>query len=206
MLDSVSPASFKMLLDKVQEKGRAEENGGGVNSEVVSSEGVGSEGVKEDEIVSGTVILESGVQGNAGNTAVEEEETKSSGNGSTDTDQGFKEQILKPIRPLDDFLKRISTGNTDPQLIDHFLNILRENGISSYDKGYATVADMHDTIYKALRLLKSGVLKPTKEVTDPMRSCLIVIATLIRNKAVDINSYLLSAEEFAKKIETIKQE
>jgi len=49
-------------------------------------------------------------------------------------------------------------------------------------------------------------LKPTKEVTESLRACLIVIATLIRNKAVDITTYLNLAEEFGKKIETIKQD
>jgi hypothetical protein len=65
---------------------------------------------------------------------------------------------------------------------------------------------MHDKIYKAFRLFKSGGLKPTRDVTESLRACLIVIATLIRNKEVDIKSYLNLAEEFGKKIETIKQD
>jgi hypothetical protein len=189
MLDSVTPASFKILLNKVQD-----------NSEPEMKE------KKGDEPAVAAELIQEGEPAVNDQKIQKEDENKSSGNGSIDEEQDFKDQILMPIRPLDDFLKKISSGRADTAVIDDYLIVFKENGIISFDKGYSTVANMHDTIYKALKLFKSGRLKPTKEVTESLRACLIVIATLIRNKAVDITNYLNLAEEFGKKIETIKQE
>ncbi len=198
MLDSVSPASFKTLLDKVQ-------NNSEPAGEIKKEEDTAA--VKEEETAAvPEQVPESEPAAVSEKIQPKEDENKSPGNGNTEDDKDFKEQILLPIRPLDDFLKKISSGSPETGNLDDYLIILKENGIVSYDKGYSTVAHMHDTIYKALKLFKSGGLKPTKEVTESLRACLIVIATLIRNKAVDITTYLNLAEEFGKRIETIKQD
>jgi hypothetical protein len=187
MLDSVSPASFRILLDKIRS-----------NYEQDSSE-------KKEEAaftIPSIDIHEEVPE----EFPVKEEENKEGKNGNIESEKNFKEKILQPIRHIDEFLKIIASGSWDEASIDNYLTILKENGIISSHEGYRTVADMHDKIYNAFKLFKSGGLKPTRDVMESLRACLIVIVTLIRNKEVDIKSYLNLAEEFGKKIETIKQD
>lgn len=187
MLDSVSPASFKILLDKIRS-----------NYEQDSSE-------KKEEAAF-TIPSKDIHKEFPEEFPVKEEENQEGKNGITEGEKKFKEKILQPIRHIDDFLKKMASGSWDEASIDDYLSIVKENGAISSHEGYRTVADMHDKIYKAFRLFKSGRLKPTRDVTESLRACLIVIATLIRNKEVDIKNYLNLAEEFGKKIETLKQD
>ncbi|MGE5796112.1 MAG: hypothetical protein ACM34O_16370 [Ignavibacteria bacterium] len=187
MLDSVSPASFKILLDKIRS-----------NYEQDSSE-------KKEEAAF-TIPSKDIHEEFPEEFPVKEEENQEGKNGITESEKKFKEKILQPIRHIDDLLKKMASGSWDEASVDDYLSIVKENGTISSHEGYRTVADMHDKIYKAFRLFKSGRLKPTRDVTESLRACLIVIATLIRNKEVDIKNYLNLAEEFGKKIETLKQD
>jgi hypothetical protein len=45
---------------------------------------------------------------------------------------------------------------------------------------------------------------PGREVIEALRACLIVIVAVVKGKEVDITNYLNKAEEFGKKIQSIK--
>jgi len=112
--------------------------------------------------------------------------------------------ILKPIKKADVFLRNIVTGDFSDKELVEFAGAIRHNGEMSQKIDLNIVADMHKIFAKALLLIKNKDLIPTHEIIEAMRACLIVIVALVRNKEVDITPYLNRAEEFGRKIYTLK--
>jgi hypothetical protein len=120
----------------------------------------------------------------------------------------FEETILSPIKPFDSLLNEISDNESHkaglPDNIDEFIVTMEKNSELSKENGFEILAGMHSLIYDSLNLIKDGNLKADKEIVESLRACLIVIAALVRGKEVDISDYLNKAENFSKKINSIK--
>lgn len=118
--------------------------------------------------------------------------------------QNYEAAILKPIKPLDSFLKDISKNEINYEQIQLFANMMTDNARLSSKIGFEIIANMHYVIAKALNLIKTRHLMPGKEVVDSIRACLIVIVAVVKGKEVDITNYLNKAEEFGNHLSTIK--
>lgn len=118
--------------------------------------------------------------------------------------QNYEAALLKPIKPLDEILKKLGKEIIEPEELLKFAKIMKVNGDLSAKVGFDIIAGMHRICAKSLILIKAGEIKPNKEVIEALRACLIVIVAVVRNKEVDITIYLNRAEEFSKKIQTIK--
>jgi hypothetical protein len=118
--------------------------------------------------------------------------------------QNFEASILKPIKKLDGFLKLIVNGDAEKEEMSAYANLMKYNGEQSRKIGFGIIADMHEIFAKGLLLFKSKDLLPAPEIIEAMRACLIVIVAVVRNKDVDINQYLNRAEEFGRKIHSLK--
>lgn len=118
--------------------------------------------------------------------------------------QNFEAALLKPIKPLDEILKKLQNETIAPEELLKYAKIMKMNGDLSAKVGFDVIAGMHRICAKSLILVKAGEIKPEKEVIEAMRACLIVIVAAVRNKDVDITVYLNRAEEFSKKLQTIK--
>ena len=118
--------------------------------------------------------------------------------------QNYEAAILKPIKPLDTFLKDISKNEINYEQIQLFANMMTDNARLSSKIGFEIIANMHYVIAKALNLIKTRHLMPGKEVVDSIRACLIVIVAVVKGKEVDITNYLNKAEEFGNHLSTIK--
>lgn len=120
----------------------------------------------------------------------------------------FEETILSPIKPFDSLLNEISDNESRnaglPDNIDEFMVTMEKNSELSKENGFEILAGMHSLIYDSLNLIKDGNLKADQEIVESLRACLIVIAALVRGKEVDISDYLNKAENFSKKINSIK--
>jgi hypothetical protein len=119
----------------------------------------------------------------------------------------FEETILAPIKPMDSFLNELSLQNDSEnysEKIDEFIVVMKNNAELSKENGFEILSGMHSLIYDSLILFKEDNLKADKESIESLRACLIVIAAVVRGKEVDITGYLNKAENFSKKINSIK--
>lgn len=118
--------------------------------------------------------------------------------------EGFEDTILKQIKPMDAFLKEIEEGEDLPFNIDEFTEIMRKNSILSQKNGFDILSNMHSIVADSLRLIKDGTLKTEKNTIEALRSCLIVIAAVVRGKEVNISDYINKAENFGENINALK--
>lgn len=198
MLDMVNPQTFRMAMEKISE-GEAtvdstkESTATGAdiskrNIQIISVESTQKRKVKtETDIEKENIIFE--------DDKTEEE----------DFFQNYEAEILKPIKPIDRMLKRLSEGEPgDPDELNSFAQKMMNNGELSAKVGFEIIANMHQVLAKSMLLIKVRELMPGRDVIESMRACLIVIVAVVRGKEVDITSYLNRAEEFGKEIQSIK--
>ncbi|MCC6550785.1 MAG: hypothetical protein IT279_12015 [Ignavibacteriaceae bacterium] len=114
--------------------------------------------------------------------------------------QQYESRILQPVKGLDEILKALSNGEFNKDDLTHYSKLLLWNSQIAFKFGTDIVGKMHLIIAKAIPMIRDGELKPTKEIIESIRACLIVIVALVRNKDVDIKMYIDRAEEFGKKI------
>ncbi|HEX2867604.1 MAG TPA: hypothetical protein VHO03_11210 [Ignavibacteriales bacterium] len=117
--------------------------------------------------------------------------------------EDYESRILSPIKDLDQFLRKLSSGSVDDKEIEKYSEIMRENADLSDKIGFEIIANMHGVFLRALELLKSNVIPPVREVAEGMRAALIVIVAVIKGKDVDIKKFLNKAEDFGRKIQNI---
>lgn len=194
MLDVVTPAVYKKALDKLRENsfsfpgrisiGSANEINIDLTKQKQETQGVEK---SEADILKEKFILED-----------EKEE---------DSDlffQNYETEILKPIKSIDTMLKKLSDNISDPEQINKYAKIMKNNGELSTKIGFDIIANMHSVVAKALLLIKTRELMPGKDVIESVRACLIVIVAVVKDKEVDITNYLNRAEEFGRQIQSIK--
>ncbi|MBN1637552.1 MAG: hypothetical protein JW866_01195 [Ignavibacteriales bacterium] len=114
--------------------------------------------------------------------------------------QHYQTSILKPLKPLDLFLKKILIGNYSFNELGDFINILIHNNDLSKRIGTDVVSNMHEILIKSFELIKDRKMIPSYYTIEEMRACLIVIAAVVKNKNYDITTYLNRAENFGKRI------
>jgi hypothetical protein len=113
--------------------------------------------------------------------------------------QSFKEQILAPIKAVDDVLKKLSTGQVHDEELSKYSAIMEKNSLFANTRGFEIISDMHKILFLSFEEIKSGSLIIDKSIVESLRACLIVIAAVVKGKEIDITDYLNKAEEFGKK-------
>ena len=117
--------------------------------------------------------------------------------------KSYEKLILKPIKPIENMLKKFSNNEINYKDLSHFAEIMKTQVEVSEKNGFEIISNMQRIIYKALMMIKSRKLMPGKDVIESMRACLIVIVAVVRGKDVDITNYLNKAEDFEREIQTI---
>ena len=191
MLDIVSPASFKIAIEKLKpvpvvEEAKQEEP---LSIKVDLSRRVPDPDVfvkSENDKIKEKIILE------------EENEN--------DEDiffQNYETEVLKPIKYLDALLKKIATNEASREEIAGWAKVMKTNGELSSKIGFEIIANMHKILSHSFTLIDSKELVPRADVIESMRACLIVIVAVVKGKEVDITNYLNRAEEFGKRIQIL---
>ena len=121
----------------------------------------------------------------------------------TERVKNFEELILKPIKPIDNLLNRLTSEEVSYEDLSRFAELMKENGEISERGGFEILANMHKIISASFLLIKSRELMPGKDVIESIRSCLIVIVAVVRGKDVDITKYLNKAEDFGREINAL---
>jgi hypothetical protein len=198
MLDIVSPGSFKKAIEKLNENREDKlEKLPGIQNEQPNKGGLSIDLSKrhpdenvfikpETEVIKEKLIFE------------EEKDDESL------FIQNYETEILKPIKPIDVLLKQLSKNEYNPEDLINYAKLMKTNGDMSAKIGFDIIANMHRILAKSLFLIRIRELMPGREVIEAMRACLIVIVAVVKSKEVDITNYLNRAEEFGKKIQSIK--
>jgi len=111
----------------------------------------------------------------------------------------FERKILKPIKELDEVLKKMSSRILDFQELKSYCSIMEENAVISRQQGFQIITKMQLIIASSFNEIIEGTLVVNKNLIDSLRACLIVIVAIVKKKDVDVNNYLSKAEEFNKK-------
>ena len=111
----------------------------------------------------------------------------------------FEKKILSPIKPLDDILKKLPTGEVKDAELQQYYELMQDHATLASNHDYELLGKMHEITSTALKAFMDKELIADKNVVDALRACLIVIAAIIKKKDVDITGYINRAEEFGKK-------
>jgi hypothetical protein len=186
MLDVSTPSSFKIAIEKLKSGFSASKE----EIKVDLSKRIPEEEPfikNETETIKEKIILEEPEE-------IDEDELI----------QQFETNIINPIKPLDNLLKKLNTEEVNYEELIKFSKIMNANAELSKRIGFEILSNMHSIVSKALLLIRNKDLMPGKEVIESLRACLIVIVAVVRGKEVDISNYLNKAENFGDKIATIK--
>jgi hypothetical protein len=186
MLDVSTPSSFKIAIEKLKSGFSASKE----EIKVDLSKRIPEEEPfikNETETIKEKIILEEPEE-------IDEDELI----------QQFETNIINPIKPLDNLLKKLNTEEVNYEELIKFSKIMNANAELSKRIGFEILSNMHSIVSKALLLIRNKDLMPGKEVIESLRACLIVIVAVVRGKEVDISNYLNKAENFGDKIAAIK--
>ncbi len=182
LLDVVTPANFNSLLSK--------------NEEIFYT-------LKEtnDEELDDIALREKKEYAQEENPFAQQDEEKEKfilGDLKTSTEFDFENylnSVLKPVKSFDAFLERILQGKYTEEELNEYYDVFRQNASLSLEAGLEIVKTMHVNLYEALCLIRDGQLEITKENIDLMRASMIVIVAIVREKDVDISTFLDKAEK-----------
>jgi hypothetical protein len=183
LLDNVSPASFKMALEKLHPSQKAAD-------EIQIKETIDIDLSRRD---TSTEAFE---------TDIQPEESESTAR-EFKMPEDFEVLILEPVKPLDDFLRGLDPADTDKGKIEEFRDLIDSNAQLSKSQGFDILGAMHEIIAESLGLISAGKLTADKKTVDSIRACLIVIAAVVKDKKIDVTPFLERAEEFGQKIKNI---
>jgi len=175
-LESVNPQLFREAFQKLNENGTSE-----VDIELVDrSKLAGQILVNQSSEIREKIIMEDDLK-----------------NG--EMFHSFELQILEPIKPMDEMLKKMLTGKVAYEELKLYAGLMEAHSMLSAQRGFRILAEMHQIITCAFNGVISGTLLINKTVIDSLRACLIVIAAVVKGKEIDITDYLNRAEEFGRK-------
>ena len=120
--------------------------------------------------------------------------------------ENYEEKVLKPVKELDSFLNRILKLDYTENEINNYIRTMKENGEFSQKIGFEILSNMHKIFAGGLEMINQKKIAPSVNIIESLRSCLIVIVSVVRGKEVDITNYLNRAENFGKTISPKQKE
>jgi len=162
---------------------------------------------KEKTVEPKEIKVQLSVKANS-NRFIRNNDLKGGGNGATEVDsndffKNYEEVILTLIKPVDTMLNRLEKNEVSFDDLSRMAELMKMNGEYSDTNGFEIIGSMHRIMFSAMMMINSGELKPTKDVIESMRACLIVIVAVVRGKDYDVTNYLNKAEDFEKEINVL---
>ena len=117
--------------------------------------------------------------------------------------ENFEKEVLKPIKDLDAFLARLSKRDYNTGDLMYFTEMMYNNAELSQKIGFEVITNMHNIFAGTLSQIREKKIIPDLDLVEHLRACLIVIAAVVREKDVDITSYLNDAESLGRKLKII---
>ncbi len=112
----------------------------------------------------------------------------------------FQDSILKPIKRMEMLLTKLENQSYDDIELRSYIDVMKKHAELSDQAGVKVIANMHVIFAVGLKLIVNKKLVPDSNIVECLRACLIVIVAVVKNKDVDITSYLNKAEQFGEQI------
>lgn len=213
MLDLVEPNSIKQKLENILEpKDKTSEL---IVEHEHPKENIASSNSIIETIDENSIVNKHGIETNAkielrdnftDKTEIDENKNNKTEIGEDISFDSFESVILKPIKAIDLMLTQFTLDSELPPEIEAYAKQMAINAELSLRNGFEILAQMHKILSKGLMHIQNKTLKPSKEVIESLRACLIVIVAVVKSKEVDIRNYHNRAEVFGKFLNTIKTE
>ncbi len=117
--------------------------------------------------------------------------------------ENFEKKILKPIKEIDEFLNKLAAMQFASEDILFNIELMNNNAELSEKIGFEIITNMHKIIAEAFLQIKEEKIIPDENTIDQLRSCLIVIAAVVKRKEVDISKFMEKSEKLGKKLKVI---
>lgn len=112
----------------------------------------------------------------------------------------FQENILKPIKRMEMLLTKLIDKSFDDVELRSYIDVMKKHAELADEIGFKVIANMHVIFAVGLKLIANKKLVPDTDIVESLRACLIVIVAVVKNKDVDITTYLNKAEQFGEQI------
>lgn len=112
----------------------------------------------------------------------------------------FEMQLVEEVKCFDIILQKLYQNEIDLIEIKDCISKVDDMKENCLKFGLETVAEMHEIFQNSLSLILKNTIPVTKELIESMRSCLIVIVAVVRNKNIDIAYYYSRTEILSKQI------
>lgn len=177
LLDVVTPVSFKKIVNSKNSEIQVELKDNNIKAEL----SFGGSLKNEEDVEKNEIVQEN----------VPEEEIVLEPEFNYDN---FVQSVLEPIKEFDEFLQALALGKRDNEKLEYYYDIVLRNINLSQQAGLEIVTKMHKIISHALKAIREGDFATSFDNIDALRSCLIVIVAVVRQKDVDISVFLDKAE------------
>ncbi len=117
----------------------------------------------------------------------------------------YREKILDSVKKIDELLNNLQENNYNDELLLKCIKTVETNKTLSENHNFEIITKMHGILADSLKLVGRDIVKINNQLIYAMRSCLIVIVAIIKDKKVDITEFLERAEFLGRELDKIKQ-
>jgi hypothetical protein len=101
----------------------------------------------------------------------------------------FESNLLQNIKELDDYLGKMNTSSYNEKKGDELITQAYKNLTTAEALGHEVIAKMIKTYWAALLAMRDNKLPATKNEAELIRSTLIIIVALIKDKDIELEPY-----------------
>ncbi len=110
----------------------------------------------------------------------------------------FEKKIVENIRYYDNLLTQLYQNSVDLNELSESVHRAKDLEDEIRKFGFEVILDVHHIFTVTLDLVFKSTLPVTNDIIESMRACLIVIASIIKNKDIDLSFYLSRVENLKK--------
>ncbi len=117
----------------------------------------------------------------------------------------YRENILDSVKKIDGLLNDLQEGKHNNEQLTKCIRTIEINKNLSEKHNFDIITRMHGILSGTLKLIETESVRVNKQLIYAMRSCLIVIVAIIKDKKVDITEFLQRAEYLGKELEKLNK-
>jgi len=118
----------------------------------------------------------------------------------------FETSLVDNIKELDDYLGKITTSSYDENREEELITQAYKSLTTAESLGHEVIAKMIKTYWAALLAMRDKKLPATKNEAELIRSTLIIIVALIKDKDIELESYWENHNYLVKKLTDLSYE
>ncbi len=118
----------------------------------------------------------------------------------------FETDLVNNIKELDDYLGKITLSSYDEKKEEELITQAYKSLLTAEALGHEVIAKMIKTYWAALLAIRDKKLPSTKNEAELIRSTLIIIVALVKDKDIELESYWDNHNYLVKKLKDLSYE